>query len=47
VARGLLLTQAYTPPLSSTVSRDVYCAAHKNDTAPLAYEFGTPSAWGY
>jgi len=47
VARGLLLSQAYTPPLSSTVSRDVYCAAHKGDEAPVAYEYGTPSAWGY
>ena len=27
--RGLLLSQAYTP-LSSTTSRDTYCAAHKS-----------------
>jgi hypothetical protein len=47
VARGLLLTQAYTPPLSSTTSRDTYCATHKGDASPVPYEFGLPASWGY
>ena len=47
VARGLLLTQSYTPPLTSTVARDAYCAANKNDRAPMAYGFGRPDPWGY
>ncbi len=47
IAQGLLLSQAYTPPLTSTLSRDAYCAAHKNDRAPMAYEYGSPSPWGY
>ncbi len=45
-ARSLLLTQAYVPPLSSSTARDRWCAAHQGDAAPLAYPFGTPSAWG-
>lgn len=45
-ARSLLLTQAYVPPLSSSNARDRWCATHQGDAAPLAYPFGTPSAWG-
>jgi hypothetical protein len=47
VARGLLLSQAYTPPLSSTTSRDAYCASHKGDAPPVQYSFGLPASWGY
>jgi hypothetical protein len=47
VARGLLLSQAYTPPLSSTTSRDTYCAAHNGDAPPVQYGFGLPASWGY
>ncbi len=46
-ARSLLVSQAYTPPISSTVSRDAWCAVHHGDTPPMAYDFGTASPWGY
>ena len=44
-ANTILLLQSYTPPLSSTTSRDAYCAVHKGDAAPLAYPFGTPTPY--
>ncbi|MBJ7356245.1 DUF5995 family protein [Nocardioides sp.] len=46
-AQSLLLLQSYTPPFTTTVSRDLYCAAHKGDAPPVAYEFGYADAWGY
>lgn len=46
IAQGILLTQSYGL-LNTTTARDNWCAAHKGDTAPIAYEFGTPSPWGY
>ena len=46
VAQGLLATQSYSL-LNTTGPRDTWCSAHKGDTAPMAYEFGTPSPWGY
>jgi hypothetical protein len=42
-ARAILLTQSYLPPLTSSTSRQRYCAAHNGDPAPLPYPFGTPS----
>lgn len=45
-ALGLLASQAYVPLVSSTTTRDLYCAAHKGDAAPLAYPFGTPTPYG-
>ncbi len=46
-AQGILTSQSYIPLLSSTVSRDNYCAAHKGDAPPVPYAFGPASAWGY
>jgi hypothetical protein len=46
IARTVLLTQSYTPPLSSTTSRDAYCALHKADAAPMAYPWGMPTPYG-
>jgi hypothetical protein len=46
-AQGILLTNSYTPPLNSTVSRDRFCALHKNDAAPMRYPGGTFPSWGY
>jgi hypothetical protein len=46
-AQSLLLTQAYTPPLTSTTARDAFCAVHKGDAPPMAYDFGYASPWGY
>ena len=39
-ARGIIASQSYLPPLTSTRSRDNYCAVHKDDAAP----WPTPSA---
>jgi hypothetical protein len=47
VAEGLLLTQAYKPPFSSTAARDAYCAGHNGDAPPMAYDFGFAAAWGF
>lgn len=47
VAQGILLTQSYTPLLTSTVPRDNYCAVHKGDAPPVPYAFGYASPWGY
>ena len=51
-AQSFLTSFAVTPlglglPLGSqtNATRDAYCAAHKNDTAPLAYPMGTPTPW--
>ena len=46
-AQSLLVSQAYTPPISSTAGRDAWCAVHKGDTPPMAYDFGTATPWGY
>ena len=45
VANTVLLTQSYSPPLTSTSARDAYCAAHKGDPAPIPYPFGTPTPY--
>jgi len=51
-AQSFLTSFAVTPlglglPLGSqtNATRDAYCAAHKNDTAPLPYPMGTPTPW--
>ena len=46
-AQSLLLLQAYTPPFTTTVSRDAYCAVHKGDAPPMAYDFGFADPWGF
>ena len=46
-ARGILAAQSYLPPLTTTTSRDSYCAVHKDDAAPMEYPFGTPTPYGY
>ena len=46
VANTVLLAQSYSPPLTSTASRDAFCAVHKGDAAPIAYPFGTPTPYG-
>jgi hypothetical protein len=47
VAEGLLLTQAYKPPFTSTTARDAFCAVHKGDAPPMAYDFGFADPWGF
>lgn len=46
-AQTLLASQAYMPLVSSTTARDAFCAVHKGDAPPVAYDFGYPSPWGY
>jgi hypothetical protein len=46
-AQAILTSQSYVPLLSSTVSRDNYCSAHKGDAPPVAYAFGYAAPWGY
>jgi Family of unknown function (DUF5995) len=47
IAQGLVTTQAYVPLLTSTTTRDAFCAAHKGDAPPVRYAFGYASPWGY
>jgi hypothetical protein len=47
IAQGIVATNSYTPPLSTTTSRDAYCSMHKGDTAPMPYLFGTAKPYGY
>ena len=47
IAQGLLQTQGFLPPLTSTTSRDSYCSVHRNDSGPLVYPFGTPAPYDY
>lgn len=46
IAHNILATNSYTP-FNTTVARDQYCSVHNGDTAPMPYDFGTPSPWGY
>ncbi len=46
IANTVLLTQSYSPPLTSTAARDAYCAVHKGDPAPMASPFGMPTPYG-
>lgn len=46
-AQSLLLTMSYLPPFTTTTSRDAFCAAHKGDAPPMAYDFGFADPWGY
>jgi hypothetical protein len=41
-AQTLLASFAYTPPLTTSTSRDTWCADHYGDPAPVPYPFGTP-----
>jgi hypothetical protein len=46
-AQSLLLSMSYSPPFTTTTSRDAYCAGHKGNTSPMAYDFGIAAPWGY
>lgn len=46
-AQAILTGNAYVPPFTTTTSRDLWCAAHKGDTPPVAYAFGQAQPWGY
>ncbi|MBV8295496.1 MAG: hypothetical protein JO085_01565, partial [Acidimicrobiia bacterium] len=41
-AQAIVAADAYVPPLTTSASRDAYCAVHYWDPAPLPYPWGTP-----
>lgn len=45
VAMSLTAAEGYYPPFSSSTARDNFCASHKGAAAPIAYTWGTPTAW--
>jgi hypothetical protein len=45
IAQSLVLTQSYGL-LSSSASRDSFCAAHNADAPPVPYDFGYAAAFG-
>jgi hypothetical protein len=42
-AQAIVAADAYTPPATSSSSRDAYCAANYSDAAPMAYPWGQPT----
>jgi hypothetical protein len=44
-ARAIAAGNAYVPPLSTSASRDAFCAANNGAAAPEAYAFGTPDPY--
>jgi hypothetical protein len=42
-ATAIKLATSYVWPLSTSASRDAFCATHKGAAAPIAYAFGMPS----
>jgi hypothetical protein len=46
-ARALMVTQSYSPPLTSSAARNQWCAEHHDDAPPLPYDFGEAEPDGY
>ena len=46
-AQSLLTSQSYAAPLTSSGPRDLWCAAHHDDTPPMSYDFGPATPYGY
>lgn len=44
-AAGIIASNSYSPPLTTTASRDAYCSVHGGAAAPMPYAFGMPTAW--
>lgn len=44
-ATSLMVANAYIPPVTTSASRDSFCAANNGVTAPVAYSFGTPAPY--
>lgn len=44
-ANQLAAANSYAPPVTTTSARDAYCAVHNGDAPPLAYPFGTATAY--
>jgi len=45
-AEAIMAATRYAPPLTSSSSRDAYCAVHSGDAAPSSYPFGDPDPYG-
>ena len=46
-AKTILTSQSYAPPLTTSDSRDKWCATHHDDAPPKPYDFGTAQPYGY
>jgi hypothetical protein len=44
-ATALATAYSYLPPVTTTQARDSHCATHNAAAPPMAYAFGTPSAY--
>ncbi len=44
-AATLAAENLYSPPLTTTDTRDAYCAANNGNPPPMPYPFGTPTAY--
>jgi hypothetical protein len=44
-ARSYIAANSYLPPATTTDARDAYCALHHTTPPPMAYAFGTPTAY--
>lgn len=44
-AHSIVATNSYLPPVTTTSARDAHCATHNAGAAPMAYAFGTPTAY--
>jgi len=44
-AQSIVATYSYLPPVTTTSARDAYCATHNATAPPMAYAFGSPSAY--
>jgi hypothetical protein len=45
-ATALKASFSYVWPLQTTLSRDKYCAVHKNDASTMSYDFGAAAPYG-
>ena len=45
-ANSIVATYGYLPPATTTNARDSFCAANNGASPPMAYAFGTPTAYG-
>jgi hypothetical protein len=44
-ANAIVATYSYLPPVTTTAGRDAYCRTNNGAAPPMAYAFGTPSAY--
>jgi hypothetical protein len=44
-AQSIVATYSYLPPVTATNARDAFCATYNASPPPMAYAFGTPTAY--